>query len=207
MAAWPEEALVGWFISGLYDGEVRRHCQMHQYDEKTIEAVRDYAITLTGMQKVADAMDKRRSNKPFAASQAACAPSNRRNNQAQVSAATTAANSPQVSAASGGAPKQQQHQFKDSPEEHAKWVARKEKARAWMKENSFRGCPACAGFHRLKKSYKGCRSVCPICEMEFKDGKSRHWWVECRKLKDLKEREKILERFRAVKHLWKKEQE
>ena len=109
----------------------------------------------------------RRSNKPYAASQAACAPSNRRNNQAQVSAtkAAPAANTPQVSAASGAAPKQQ---FKDSPEEHEKWVARKEKAQEWMKENSFRGCQACAGFHRLKKSYKGCRSFCPICEMEFK---------------------------------------
>ena len=206
MAAWPPEALIAWFVSGLHNHDVRHEVQMRQFPVKTLEAVRDCAIELTGLQKVADAMDKRRGNRPHAQSQASAAPSNRR--QAKASTASASASAPQASAATQGAiPKRPQNgdggPAWEPPEVHAQWVARKERAMKFMKDNNYRGCPACACFHRFKKSYKGCRPVCPICDVEFKEGDKRHWWTECRKMP--KSREQILEKFKGLRQWWKKE--
>ena len=76
MGAWSPEALISRFMRGLHDPEVRRDTLMHHFEEKTLESVRDYAIELTGRQRVADAKNRRRDHSPRAKRQASGTSSN-----------------------------------------------------------------------------------------------------------------------------------
>ena len=189
-AAWPPKSLVGWFMSGLHDKDVKEKVQMYSFINPTIEAVRDYAIELTGLKAVKDALNSRRNDR-------------QRNHPSNASARSR----PQVSAASGAIPKQTQQQQSQqrqgrqqqrsqqqrqrsnsapaASEDKEAWLKRFNTNFEWMRSRQIYACPRCGRKHRVKFGKDRCVPDCPICGMKFKgDASRRHWWTECRRMPD-----------------------
>ena len=190
---------LGWLVHvGSTRQDVKEKVQMYSFINPTIEAVRDYAIELSGLKSVKDALNSRRNDR-------------QRNHPSNASARSR----PQVSAASGAIPKQSQQQqpqhqsqqqqsqrqgrqqqrnqqqrqrSQSAPaasEDKEAWLKRFNTNFEWMRSKQVYACPRCGRKHRVKFGKDRCVPDCPICGMKFKgDASRRHWWTECRKMPD-----------------------
>ena len=171
IVGWNVNDRIDWFISGLRDGKVKDSVNQHHFTTRTLEAVKQFAVDLTGRLEVAAAMEERRGRDKASktASVAAVAawpststlPSSSGSKKSRRASKTTTA--PSVSAATASA---------TFPEE------KREEAAAEMRIYKIGGCYGCLQRHKFD-NFETYLPFCPFCEYTFKKGAARHFPMAC----------------------------
>ena len=193
---WKPENETEWFISGLFDEEVKKHVQLHDYPDRSLEAVKEYAIDFLGRREVGVAMSQRRNAQPAATTYAAGASTQRRRG------ASASAASASIGRGRGATPSGRGGARSRTPgprgrggrggRSHSSAATtygsygkskgqRKAAALNWMKANGIKGCPACFKPHMMQDDFSTCVNICPFCGRKYEKNENRHFAPECSK--------------------------
>ena len=186
---WPETSRVDWFMSGLRDERVREKVMLHDFEEKTMETVKDLAIKHWRKLEVSAALSQRRKVYGSEAAHAGRISSvvvrgrgggvrGARGIRGGVRGARSfrgamSGSRNHASVASTGAT------YGNAGYEAGRETWSRNQALRQMRVLKVKGCAGCLQSHYFKPGFETCASFCPFCNVEFRQGQPRHFAMFC----------------------------
>ena len=186
---WPETCRVDWFMSGLRDERVREKVMLHDFEEKTMENVKDLAIKHWRKLEVSAALSQRRKVYGSEAAHTGRISSvvvrgrgggvrGARGVRGGIRGARSfrgamSGSRNHASVASTGAT------YGNAGYEAGRETWSRNQALRQMRVLKVKGCAGCLQSHYFKPGFETCASFCPFCNVEFRQGQPRHFAMFC----------------------------